>query len=225
MADLARWTGQTAWTALGLTVVVLALTATVVVASSARTGTIHVSESGSYRLHLIPSLSGGSLASSCDTVPPSAGCSRKRHASPSSSLLLWEELAGGILVAAASVLVLWKVRRPQTPAATGPVLASLTQVRARRPPVNPREEVLATFADLEERLTSLGFTREQWEPPERYLGRAIPDFGHRGRAANTLARLYALARYSHHPIDSTAATQAIDASTELAALLGSGSAI
>ncbi|HVC22388.1 MAG TPA: DUF4129 domain-containing protein [Candidatus Dormibacteraeota bacterium] len=75
--------------------------------------------------------------------------------------------------------------------------------------------VLAAFADVEERLTSRGIARETWEAPENYLARAVPGNTRAGSPAGKLARLYALARYSRHPIDRSSATQAEEAAAEL----------
>ncbi|MGC1184082.1 MAG: DUF4129 domain-containing protein [Candidatus Dormiibacterota bacterium] len=75
--------------------------------------------------------------------------------------------------------------------------------------------MLAAFADVEERLTRGGITREKWEAPESYLARAVPDNTRGGSPVGKLARLYALARYSRHQIDSSAAAQAEGAAAEL----------
>jgi len=136
----------------------------------------------------------------------------------------WELALAGLL-AAGAVGVLWKTRRTQLSDASDAGTSPESSPKARRTPANPREIVLAAFADIEERLTSRGIASETWEAPESYPGRAIPDSGHSSRAAHTLARLYALARYSHHSIDTVAATQALAASTELASRLSTGSSV
>jgi hypothetical protein len=136
-------------------------------------------------------------------------------------VLLPSEIAIVVLLATGTVFFLWMARRGQPPEESS--LASEEALppppKTRRRPVNPREAVLAAFADLEDRLTGLGFTREPWEAAEGYLARALPDAWREGRAARRLAQLYALARYSHHPINAITASQALSASSELVAAL------
>lgn len=134
----------------------------------------------------------------------------------------WELALAGLLTAGA-VGVLWKTRRTQRSDARQAGSSLESSPQARRMPTNPREIVLAAFADVEESLTSRGIARETWEAPEGYLSRAIPDSRHSSRAGPTLARLYALARYSHHSIDTAAATQALAASIELSSRVGTDS--
>jgi hypothetical protein len=203
-----------------LTFIVLALAAIIVSMSNARSGTIHYS----------PGSGGGSIIGIPGrSVPPvyncrSSGaiCGRKGHgktARGSGTVLLPAELAIGSVLAIGTVLSLWMARRGQLPEESS--LASEEALspppKTRRRPANPREAVLAAFADLEDRLAGLGFTREPWEAAESYLARVLPDAWREGRAARRLAHLYALARYSHHPIDRAAATNAIAASKELSA--------
>ena len=219
MPNALRRVGAPALKLVVFTFIALVLVGTVVSMSNARSGTIHYSTaSGSARPHLgawwwfvPPAYNCGSPGVICG---PKGHAKRSRGSGP---VLLPSEIAIVVLLATGTVFFLWMARRGKPPEESS--LASEEALppppKTRRRPVNPREAVLAAFADLEDRLTGLGFTREPWEAAEGYLARALPDAWREGRAARRLAQLYALARYSHHPIDSAAATQAIGASTEL----------
>lgn len=86
---------------------------------------------------------------------------------------------------------------------------------ARRSPGNPREAVIAAFADLEDSLTAVGLGRMPSEGPESYLKRALPRALRMSPARTTLLKLYAVARYSEHPVDDASARKAAAAATEL----------
>jgi hypothetical protein len=201
-----------------LTFIVLALAAIIVSMSNARSGTIHLS-TGTFGRPVI-GIPGRFVFPAFSCSAPGAICGPKGHAKRSrgsGTVLLPSEIAIGVLLATGTVFFLWMARRGQPPEESS--LASEEALsfppKTRRRPANPREAVLAAFADLEDRLAGLGFTREPWEAAESYLARVLPDAWREGRAARRLAQLYALARYSHHPIDGAAATNAIAASKEL----------
>jgi len=206
-----------------LSLVATSLVTLVVIMSTSRIGTIRLPEHRHTVVH-IRKRSPGDGHLPCDAV----GAQCRRAVTPSrgrsTPVPQWELALAGLL-AAGAVGVLWKTRRTQLSDASDAGTSPESSPKARRTPANPREIVLAAFADIEERLTSRGIASETWEAPESYPGRAIPDSGHSSRAAHTLARLYALARYSHHSIDTVAATQALAASTELASRLSTGSSV
>jgi hypothetical protein len=210
--------GMTHWLRVAIfTMIALALIAIVVTMSNARSGTIHYTPgSGSGPLIGLPGRGAPPAAINCSS--PSARCYRTRHTSRGKgTVLLPAEIAFGFVVAAGTVFFLLLARRGQEPeqSSLGSAEPPSPARKTRRRPTNPREAVLAAFADLEDHLAGVGFTREPWEAAESYLARAMPDAWREGRAARRLARLYALARFSHHPIDTTAASEAIEASREL----------
>lgn len=209
-----------------LTFIALALAAIIVSMSNARSGTIHYS-TGSGGGGSIIGIPGRYVPPVYNCSSPGVICGPKGHGKRSrgkGTVLLPAEIAIGVLLATGTVFFLWMARRGQPPNESS--LASEETMspppKTRRRPANPREAVLAAFADLEDRLTGLGFSREPWEAAESYLARALPDAWREGRAARRLAQLYALARYSHHPIDAATATNAIAASKELS---GSGDSL
>lgn len=215
--------GQSTSWLIVLSLVATSLVAVVVIMSTSRIGTIRLPEHRHAVVHIRKGFPGDGHPP-CDAV----GAQCRRAVSPSrgrsTPVPPWELALAGLL-AAGAVGILWKTRRTQLSDASDAGASPESSPKARRMPTNPRETVLAAFANIEECLTSRGIARETWEAPESYLGRAIPDSGHSSRAAHTLARLYALARYSHHSIDRVAATQALAASTELASRLSTGSSV
>ena len=222
MLDSRRWTARSIISVIALSLVATSLVALVVTMSTSRIGTIKLSENSLARSsNLGVSVRGGSLLPACSAA--TARCQRDAGAAARGSgtpVPSWELALAG-LVAAGAAGVLWKTRRRQLIDASQVSSSPESPPRTRRVPANPRETVLAAFSDIEERLTSRGVVREAWEAPESYLARAIPERWRAGLTARKLARLYALARYSLHPIDSSAASQAQAAATELAAGLDS----
>lgn len=202
------------------TFIVLALIAVVVSMSNARSGTIHASVSA-------PSKVTGSLNGAGQLVLPSYCSSANAHCGSkglgrSGTALLSAELAVGLILVVSTAVFLWMARRQHLVDEASPALANALQPSQsiRRQPADNREVVLSAFADLEDHLAELGFVREPWESAEGYLARAMPNAWRDGHATHRLARFYALARYSHHPIDSITATQAITDSRDLVVLLG-----
>jgi hypothetical protein len=203
-----------------LSLVALVLIALVVSMSNARSGVIHYTPGAS--TGTIIGIPGRYVPPVYNCSSPGARCARTGHGKKSrgsGTVLLPAESALGVVLAAATVFVLIMARRGRPPEETAISSADaiLPPPKVRRRPTNAREAVLSAFADLEERLAGLGFTREPWEAAESYLGRALPDAWRDGRAARRLAELYALARYSHHPIDRATASRAVAASGELIA--------
>lgn len=200
-----------------LTLVVVLLVVAVVSMSAAQTGTVLHSASGTH------TISQGAGCKYC-VFDPGSLSRGGRHRRSTGFLLPGPEVAVVVLALVASLL-LWKTRREESDEERDTINDKTTPRKVRLRPSNPREAVLAAFSDVEERLASHGVSREDWEPPESYLARAMPEAWRNGRMANTLARLYALARYSHHPVDATSAAQAIEASRGLIALLDRASAL
>jgi hypothetical protein len=221
MPNALRRVGTPALKLAVFTFVALVLVAVVVSMSNARSGTIHYSVGGGSKA----TTSGG------QTVPYVYNCitsgvrcrsaSHTRNSRGRGTVVLSAELAIGLVLAAGTAVFFFMARRGRVSQESSSAFEAepLSSPRIRRRPANAREAILAAFADLEDRLSGLGFTREPWEAAESYLARAMPDAWRDGRAAHILARLYALARYSHHSIDSATATQAITASSELVAAL------
>jgi hypothetical protein len=211
-----RVSSSTLWAA-ALTLTAVALVAIVVGMSNARSGTITYSVTH-YKNPILGIHGFGPLPVPCSLAPsqcvPVGGLKKSRRRA---TLLLPLEAAVGSVLAVSALALLWMARRGRptedsTAVSEEPLASPST---SRRRPANAREAVMAAFADVEERLSVHGFTREPWEAAETYLARALPDAWREGRTALRLAQLYAVARYSHHPIDSAAATQAVGASTEL----------
>jgi hypothetical protein len=225
MLDARRWAARSMLSVVVLSLVAASLLALVVAMSTSRLGTIRLQENSLARsIGIGPGILGGHRQPPCRAV----GAQCRRAVGPprgrSTPVPSWQlALAGLLAVGAASVL--WKTRRTQQSDAISMSSSLESPPGIRRTPSNPREIVLAAFADVEERLASRGTARDTWEAPESYLSRAIPGGWHLSRATHTLARLYALARYSHHSIDAAAAAQALAASTELATRLDSDSTI
>jgi hypothetical protein len=221
MPNALRRVGTPALKLAVFTFVALVLVAIVVSMSNARGGTIHYSVLGGSRATqgLGPPVP---YVYNCRTSR--LRCRTASHIRKSrgrGTVALPAELATGLVLAAGTAVFLFLARRGRVSLESSPAFEHepWSAPTIRRRPANAREAILAAFADLEDRLSGLGFTREPWEAAESYLARAMPDAWRDGRAAHILARLYALARYSHHPIDSATATQAITASSDLVAAL------
>ena len=216
MATVLRHDRRHAWRAVLLTLLVLILLTVVSVMSATRTGVISYSQSGSRTSAVIgPQYTCASRAT-CKHPRPTGR--RGRAARGTGFLLPGVGVAVAVLALVAGLL-LWKTRREGSAEEREAINEATTPRKVRLRPTNPREAVLAAFSDVEERLASHGVSREDWEPPESYLARAMPEAWRNGRMANNLARLYALARYSHHPVDAASAAQAIEASRGLIAVL------
>jgi hypothetical protein len=217
MPNTRRWTARSTLTFIVLSLVAASLVAIVLTMSTSRIGTIKLPQN---RLSIShergPIYLGGHIQQACDAA--NARCRREVSGPRGSGTPLpsWELALAGLLAAGAAGF-LWKTRRTQLDDSSQVSFSPESSPQARLAPGNPREMVLAAFADVEERLTRLGITREKWEAPESYLARAVPDNTRGGSPAGKLARLYALARYSRHPIDSSVAQQAESAAAELSA--------
>jgi len=197
-----------------LTLIASSLVALVVTMSTSRIGTVRLPENRLGITYTRKFLPGGHFQQPCSVV----GARCRRAAEPprgaGAAVPSWEIALAG-LIAASAVGVLWKTRRTQESDATQVASGLESSPSVRRIPANPREMVLAAFADVEERLASRGIARDAWEAPESYLARAAAEGARAEPSASKLARLYALARYSRHPIDRSAATQAESAAAEL----------
>lgn len=219
MSNTRRWTVRSTFAVIVLSLVGASLVALVVTMSTSRIGAIKLPEhrfTFSYTRNIW--FPGGHMQSPCHAA--NARCRREPSAvrEAGSPVPSWELALAGLLTAGV-VGVLWKTRRTQQ-SDVNPARSSLDSPPGTRlVPRSPREAVLAAFADVEDRLTSQGIARETWEAPESYLVRAAPDGPRSESPVGRLARLYALARYSRHPIDSSTATQAESAAAELSASL------
>jgi hypothetical protein len=122
-----------------------------------------------------------------------------------------------ILVVVTAWLLLVAPRKPVMRQATDEERASAHLDLVRRAPGTPREMVLAAFAQLEDQLTSSGLGRLPSEGANSYLTRTLPQALRISPARTILLNLYAVARYSEHPVDGESAKQAAAASSELLA--------
>jgi hypothetical protein len=130
----------------------------------------------------------------------------------------WLGIAVGVVIAAV-VVSAWQLsgahHRRAMPAVSEEGAAAAQPDLARRAPGNPREAVIAAFADLEDSLTAVGLGRLPSEVPESYLKRALPRALRMSPARTTLLKLYAVARYSERSIDGASAERAKIAAAEL----------
>jgi hypothetical protein len=163
----------------------------------------------------------------CPRCPPDvvARCHPERPAygnvDAGRSLLLWSEIVfGGMLVGGTS-WHLWRSRRRRGPPVSAVIPRGRLEMRRRRqPPRDSREVVLAAVADLENRLSALGHSRDPAELPESYLRSVLPSALVDGPLMRSLMHLYSKARYSGQSISTRDAAQAELASEELSKRAG-----
>ena len=75
---------------------------------------------------------------------------------------------------------------------------------------DPREAVIATYAEMERTLAGRSLARDPAEAPREYLARILHGLRRSRSAAGKLTGLYERARFSPHPVDADMRGQAID---------------
>jgi hypothetical protein len=154
----------------------------------------------------LPKFGGGSH-------PPAAATGHSSNGQASSTdwtiaIVLWIGLAAALVVAMRAHLR----RRPlQKAAAMAGVDADQGIDYARlRDIADPREAVIATYAEMERTLAGRSLARDPAEAPREYLARIVHGLRRSRKAAGRLTGLYERARFSPHPVDSDMRGQAID---------------
>lgn len=123
------------------------------------------------------------------------------------AIVLWIGLAVAVVV-----LVRRLRRRPLQPAATPAGLEAdqgIDYARLRGI-ADPREAVIATYAEMERTLAGRSLARDPAEAPREYLARIVHGLRRSRSAAGKLTGLYERARFSPHPVDTDMRGQAID---------------
>jgi hypothetical protein len=120
-----------------------------------------------------------------------------------------------ILLAAALVLVVRRHLRRRELATAEPVLQAQAQpgidYDRLRGIADPREAVIASYAEMERTLAERRLARDPAEAPREYLSRIVHALRRSRSAAGSLTGLYERARFSHHPVGPAMRGQAIDA--------------
>lgn len=125
------------------------------------------------------------------------------------AIVLWIGLAAALMV-----LVRRHLRRRPLPAAAAAAAGvdagpGIDYARLRGI-ADPREAVIATYAEMERTLAGRSLARDPAEAPREYLARILHGLRRSRSAARKLTGLYERARFSPHPVDAGMRGQAID---------------
>ncbi len=97
-------------------------------------------------------------------------------------------------------------------------------LEALRGEPDPRRAVIAAYAAMERSLSSAGFGRRRSEAPLEYLRRVLAAPMRAAEEVRTITLLFQHAKFSHHAVDETMRTGAIDALERIRATAGTEAA-
>lgn len=124
-----------------------------------------------------------------------------------------------ILLAAAMVLLVRRhLQRRQAAAVRLPVEAAAQpgiDYARLQGIADPREAVIAAYAEMERTLAGRQLARDPAEAPREYLARIVHALRRSRAAAGSLTGLYERARFSHHPVEPAMRGRAIDALSDV----------
>jgi hypothetical protein len=136
----------------------------------------------------------------------------------------WEFLLAAALAGAAFVAILRAVRMPSPVPRMEPepeeqasvlAMAITAGLRDARLEPDPRRAVIAAYATMERILAAHGLPRRAVEAPLEYMTRLFAERTVSDEALATLTDLFALARFSHHPIGAASKERALAALTRI----------
>jgi hypothetical protein len=170
-----------------------------------RAGIVHLPA-----VHL-PTLGGGS-------TPPHGGGAHAASGRASTTdwtvaIVIWIALVVGLVI-----LIRHHLNRRRAvavaPAITGDPDRGIDYDRLRGI-ADPREAVIATYAEMERTLAGRRMARDPSEAPREYLGRIVHGLRRSAAAAGRLTWLYERARFSHHAVDSAMRGAAIESLSDV----------